>query len=285
LIAYGSTKVDFFSVDPSVIFKAAVDEYQRKGGQISYTAASIEAPGTSVSYTFNSNSVMDVLNKGLELAPVGWYYFIDQTTNLLHFHNKGTTPDHIFTIGKDVTVLANETSFEDVINTVYFTGAPGYYWKFQNAASANSAVGEQAYFYSDGRVSRDDTAQTIAQRIINTSPTISIDIAITDNNLNTIGYDIESIKLGQMVQIANSGVAANSQYDVATFDNSPFDYDTSNIGSIVFQITNLDYTDQKVSMSLSTAPPDISKRIADIQRNIQDTTTAANPSIPTLVSI
>lgn len=69
----GNTKVTYNSYDPSNIAKAVIDRAIALGAHINYTSTSIELTGTTVSYTFNLNTIEECLNKVLELCPADWY--------------------------------------------------------------------------------------------------------------------------------------------------------------------------------------------------------------------
>lgn len=280
----GNTTIAYNSMDPSNILKAILDDFTADGGVIDYDGSSIALTGTTVSYTFNTNTVKEGIDKCLELAPENWYYYIDQATNILHFKELATSPDHIFSIGRDIKLLSLKKSLEPVINTVYFsggdTGGGSYLYKKYTIPASITAYGIRGYRYKDGRVTLTATAALIANKVLRGDPDVLVTVSIVDSNLNALGYDLESIMIGQTVKIGSSGIGPSSAYDTATFDTSPFDYDLGNLSSIVFQITELDYTGDVIGFSLSTTPPDITKRIEDISRNLVDIQTNTNPTAP-----
>lgn len=89
---------------------------------ISTVGESIEDTATETTYTFNVNTIMEVIKKCLELAPTDWYWYYDVATNFVHFHPKGTEPDHKFVLGKHIKELNLEKYIEDLTNVIYFTG-------------------------------------------------------------------------------------------------------------------------------------------------------------------
>lgn len=281
--ASGNTTIAYNSMDPSDILKAIIDDYNAKGGTIAYDASSIDTTGTTVSYTFNTNTVLEGVDKCLELAPAGWYYYIDQATNTLHFHEKSTDADHTFALGLNIASLTIEKSMEDIVNTVYFSGGgdPPLYKKYiiQNSIDTYGVKGERV---KDGRVTLVSTADILAGKHLRGDPEILVNVAVIDGNLNAFGYDIETVHMGQIIRISNAGTGPVSVYDLAQYDVSPYDYDLTNLSSISFQITSLDYSGDILAFSLSTTPPDITKRIEDINRNLVDLQNSNNPSAPTV---
>ena len=274
----GNTTIAHNSKDPSQIIKDILDAYN---GDIGYTAGTIDMTGTTVSYTFNTNTVKEGIDKCVQLAPAGWYYYVDQATNLLHFHELANTPDHVVEIGRNIEDLSIEKNIEPIINTLYFSGggSPVLYKKYTNSTSITN-YGVRAFRYKDARVTLTGTADIIANRILQGSPEILVEVTIIDSNLNDLGYDIESIKIGETIKIGSSGIGASSLYDVATFDTSPYDYDLTNLSSITFQVTSKTTVGDKLTLSLSTTPPDITKRISDIYRNLKGIENENNPTAP-----
>jgi endoglucanase len=279
----GSTLVSFTQTDPSTMLKLGIDDLNRRGCQIQYTGDSIDMTAAPVDYTFNTQTGLDLFNKVIELAPLGWYLYVDSSTRpaTVHFHQRGTTALHFFAIGRDVSALTIEKSNENIVNAVYFIGggSPALYKKYANQNSINKH-GQKAIQYHDARVTQPATADIIARNLIVSNPQILIEISIIDGSFNDFGYPIETVKLGQMVKVDNAGVSASSGFDVAQFDISDFDYDPTNVSSIVFQVTSKKYTPAGLDMSLSSLPPDLSKRIANIKRNVSDIQNANNPTAP-----
>lgn len=277
----GATTVVKNSKDPSTMIEEILTDFTARGGTVTYTGPSIDSTATTASYTFQTNIVMEGIDKALQLAPANWYYYIDQANNVLHFHLLSNTPVHTFAIGRDIKSLSIQKNIEDVVNVVYFSGGgdPALYKKYTDSASV-TAYGQRAVRYKDSRVTLTATADLLATSTLKGSPEILVEVEIIDSNLNSKGYDLETIKLGDMVKIGSSGIGPSSLYDVGIYDTSPFDYDLGNLSSIVFQITNLSYTGDIVKLSLSTTPPDITKRIEDIKRNLVDLQNDNNPSTP-----
>lgn len=283
----GATTVAYNSQDPSDILRAVIDNYNNYGGTVTYDGTSIDDTGTTVSYTFNTQTTLECVNKILELCPVGWYWYIDPATNLIHLHQKSSTADHRLALEKDIRYLKPEKRIEGIINTVYFTGGDTgggtlLYKKYQNQYSFN-LYGSKSIKYVDGRVTLSATADTISNRILqdNASPEIRITVEVADSNAQTGAYDIESINIGDVINIVNiKGNTGGSLWDVAFWDQDKWDYNISQIGSMYIQIVRKEYTPDSVRLICSTVPPDISKRIEDINRNLQATQTQNNPSAP-----
>lgn len=284
----GSTTAAYNSVDPSTILKSILDDYIAKGGKVSYDNTTIDMTGTTVSYTFNTNTTLEGVKKCLELAPQGWYFYIDQATNMVHFHQKVETPDYLFLIDKHIESISIKKSIENVVNAVVFTGGEtgsGILFKRYVRQSSIDLYGYRVLRITDQRVTQEATALTMANTVLDTrsAPELSTTITIIDNAINPkIGYDLENILLGKMIALGGQGFGGQgtSLWDKMVWEVDYWDFDLANLSTLVLQITKLAYTGDKVTLNLSTVPPDVNKRMEDINRNLQATQTAYNPDTP-----
>lgn len=283
----GATTITYSSQDPSNILRAVIDNYNESGGAVTYDGSSIDDTSTSVTYTFNTQTTLEATNKIIELSPEGWYWYVDPATNLIHLHNKSLSADHKFILGKDIELLKAEKRTENIVNTIYFNGGDtgggsNLYKKYQNSTSVG-LYGVRSLRYTDERVTVASTANTIAQKILdaNSGPEIRMTLEIADSNLSTLGYDIESIQVGEVVNVRNvEGNTGSSLWDVASWDDDRWDYSIADIGTMYLQIVRKEYAPDKLTLYCSTLPPDVSKRIEDIARNLEISRTADNPTAP-----
>jgi hypothetical protein len=285
----GDTSVPFLSVDPSTIMEGVIDANIRAGGVVTYSDDSIDLTATTVSYTFNVNTVLEGVRKCLELAPENWYWYIDYATGYLHFHEKSGTPDHQFSLERDIIDARFEKRVEEIVNVIYFTGGDtgggvNFYKKYTIPASI-AKYGARAMKYSDQRVILTATADTIANSILATrsEPELRVTLEILDsNNEQGVGYDIESINVGDVVAVRNvSQTVGLSSWDVARWDDGYFDFNIYNLSSLVMQVQRLEYNEGSVKLYASTIATDVNKRIEDINRNLEALQTAQNPTTPT----
>lgn len=283
------TIMAYNSYDPSNIIKSAIDAYNTKGGSITYSDTSIEDTGTSVSYTFNTNTIYEVVDKCLQLAPKDWYWFLDYASNTINYKVKSIEPDHIFSLEKDLIDAKFEKRIEDIVNTVYFTGGDigggvNLYRKYINQDSVNS-YGVKSLKYTDGRVTVDATADTIANSILEarSQPELRVTLQVLDsNNEQGVGYDIESINAGDVVAVRNiTQQVGLSTWDVGRWDDAYWDFNIYNLSSLLMQVRRIDYETGYATIHASTMPVDINKRIEDINRNLETLQTNANPNTPT----
>lgn len=260
----GETRVPYLSQDPSAILKDALDKFNADGGIPSYDQGetTVDTTSTTVSYTFNVNTMLEVIKKCLELAPTDWFWYYDMALNNVHFHARPVTPDHTFVLGKHILELNLEKYIEDITNLIYFTGGPSptstdpnLFKKYEDATSiTNFRRGLQRI--SDNRVTVESSADIIAESVLDRSaqPRYRSSIRIADKV-----YDIESIKLGDLIAFRNFG---------------------NYVDAITMQVVRIDYHPDYVQLQLDTLLPSVPKRLEDVKRNLNQSDYAANPDAP-----
>lgn len=288
----GTTNIPQLSLDPSTIYRNIIDFYKADGGAISYTPTSIDTTGTTVSYTFSTYTVKEALDKAIELTPEQWFWRVDPDNNLYLKRSNLATADHAFIIGKHFSQMETWRRGEDMVNRVYFVGGDlgggnNLYRVYSNAGSITT-YGIHAVKYVDGRVTLNSTADTIANRVLNTKkdPEIRTTMTIMDNNgLNpNRGYDIESVKPGQTMKIKGlkQGVKTISYWDQMEWDVDVWDQTLASSAADIIQIMSVEYTPNYILIEASSRLPEISKRVEDVNRNLEATQTVDTPGAPTV---
>ena len=287
--ASGNTKVAYLSYDPSAILRDVIVKYRANGGTLNYTPTSIQNTNTTVTYTFNTNTVREAIDKCVELAPEGWYWTVG-TDSIIYFKPKEAVSAHKFQIGRHISKMETWRRIEDVVNKVYFTGnttvsGTGLYRKYSNTGSIAS-YGMHAVNMTDGRVSITGTADIMANRMINNKkdPEIRTALTLLDNNgtYQYKGYDIESVLPGETIQILNikQGVKTTSLWGIMIWGTDVWGATLAYTAADVIQIMSIDYTPDALAIEATSRLPDISKRIEDIDRNLTSLQVKDNPTAP-----
>lgn len=282
----GDTEVAYTTQAPDAILKDVLDKFTAAGGKLDYDGSSTDATGTTVSYTFNTATYQEALMKCLDLAPYDWYIRVG-ADDILHFEQKSATADHTLTLGKEISEYYPEKRIENIINTIYFVGggSPKLYKKYTDSGSV-TAYGTRAIKYVDERVTASGTSDKIKSRIFSNlaEPEIRITAKVMDNNgagrANARGYDIESLYVGQTVQIRNATAKASNMWDEIVWETDDWDYDITNAASQILQIVRVQYTPDYAIIELSNKQPDLVRRIEEINRQLVDSITADNPTTP-----
>lgn len=288
--ANGYTALKYLSEDPSDILKDIIDKQRAAGGEVRYTATSIQSTGTSVSYTFNLYTYKEAADKVLELCPDGWFWYID-SNNIIYLKNKASTPDHRLFIGKEISKLEAVKDMEGVTNQVYFVGgipegAQQIYRKYDRSGSI-ATYGVAAEKLVDRRVELTTTADVMAERILDAkdTPTLKLFIEVVDNNGEDedLGYDIESFSVGDVIRINNlkQAVRTDTQWDVALWDVDVWEAALVYTFPDSSQIVKITYAPDRAVLETAVGLPSVPKRVEDFYRNFEKWRLAEIPVKPT----
>lgn len=289
----GTTGLPYLSLDPGKIAEDVVNKGRAGGLPINWSETTLQKTGTVVSYTFQANTLQECVDKILELAPFGWYWYIDADKNL-NLHPKPDQARHTFTLGKEIFYIEPQKRIENVVNRIYFIGGTPVgattplYTRYERQASINN-YGLRALKKVDERVLLQSTMDTLADNILDAQQEAEIRtvIRVKDNDYDRDnGYDIESIKIGDTCQIRNYQDAfANSKWDIMSWDVDYWDYNVRNLTEIVMQIVEIQYTPNYVELTISSKIPNVSKRVEDVSRNLIDSLVGTAPINPAIGNV
>jgi hypothetical protein len=261
---YSSTAVVttavFTSYDPAQMIKDAVTDYLSRGGSISYSGSSIDMTSESVSYTFISATVYEVIKKALELSPSDWYFYVDVGSDVLYFKERATTAKYTIIKGRHLNNIKIAATIENVKNTDYFTGGlvsgSNLYTKYIDATSVAN-YGQKLSRESDNRVTTTATADILGNAFIakNKDEQYHTEVTIIDG----LGIDTTSVKLGDMIGFSGFG----------TF-----------VDKLLLQVVQLTYNAQGVQLTLGTPTKKLTTAVEEAIRDINLLETVANPSSP-----
>lgn len=274
-----ATTLAYSSYDPANILK---DILTKAACHLTYSGGSIDLTSTVVSYTYNSNFVQEAVLKIPELCPANWYFRVG-ADDLVYLKLMPATPTHKFYVGRNIIYYSQEKRAENIVNEVFFQGTG--IWKKYIAAGSVALYGIYTQLLIDERVTLTSTADIMANRILTqfSAPEIRITIRVLDNNgvSNSMGYDIESINVGDTCKIFNATSKADSLWDLSTWDVDYWDYDITNSAAVNLQIAKKTYFPDYCELEITNFQPNIAKRIEDINRSFVDSLTVDNPTTPT----
>ena len=252
------TKVTYNSMDPSNIVKDIIDYAQTQGANINYTAASIQTTGTTVSYTFNLNTIAECLEKILELCPSDWYWTYNPGTDLYSLKERSTTVDRFFTKQRDASKTTLRRSILGLVNDAYFTGGGDPALLVNTVDAPSQAAWRRGLIkLSDQRVTVQSTAELISQSEIDRykEPYFVGSVSVNGDHPDPI----ETIEMGELAGFVNYG---------------------NYIDDIELQIVGLTYNVDTVEVDLGRLLPKVTKRIQDIKRNLDTVEQQNNPDAP-----
>lgn len=255
---FSETKIPFNSYDPSNMVKEIIDYANKQGAKIHYDNDSIEMTGTTVSYTFNLNTIKEALDKVVELCPADWYWTYDPGTNLYSLKSRPEAPTRWFTKKKDVSAGKIRKSIARIINKVFFTGGgdPALLVVENDYASQlTNRIGLAKI--SDQRVTLDSTARILAQSQIARlkEPEWVVNFTVNPKHYTAL----ENISVGDLAGLSNFGYM---------------------LDALQLQIVGLTYKVDSVDVALGSLLPAFPKRIEDIKRNLDTVEQQYNPTAP-----
>lgn len=261
LVVYEST-IDanvFNSTDPSDMVLDIIGSASDLGMIISSDSSTVKNTNTTVSYTFKYSTIYEALKKCIELAPAGWWFYFDSSTNMFYYQSK---PEQIHTYLENSKVqdFKLRRSLENVINTQYIVGGEvageNLLVKSQNNLSI-AKYGRWSETKTDNRITDETSAALIGEGIVDeyAEPRFSAQVVISAKD-----YDITSMKPGQLIGFNNFNTI---------------------IDNLRLQIMSIEKTRDYARLQLEILPPTQAKRIEDLRRNLLVSDTENNPSIST----
>ncbi len=247
------TDAEFTSTDPSEMITEALTY----GGRV--TEGDVDLTGLSLTYTFRLATVLEIINKCLELAPSGWYWTVDPATQQLTFKETSASPTHYFTLHKHLESIEVHSTIENIKNVVYFSGGPtaGVNLLKLYTDTASLAINKRGLKrLSDNRVTLAATAQTLSENLMEeySDEEFSSEITILGET-----YDIDSIHLGDTVGFRSFG---------------------SFIDNLVLQVRSITRGTDYVRLVIGKLPLKSSTYVDDLKRSLENEQTLDNPNTP-----
>ncbi len=183
--------------DVGVIFRNIMTRYRAEttNPKIHFSLDSVQETGNDGSYEFNIMTYRDAIEKAREMAPEGWYWYVNQY-NEIKFQEKASSPDHLFILGRHFHKIKVVKSVEKIKNIAIVRDRSAIEEIREDDLSI-ADYSRRVQKYSDSKIGDVATAQAIGDSIINTykDPEIKVVAEIIDNYSGK-GYDIESINPG-----------------------------------------------------------------------------------------
>ncbi len=255
------------NADLGLMMRGVIDRYRAETSnpKIWYDKKNIPDISSATYYKFQQQTYRQAMDKIKQMAPAGYFYYIDETGQV-KFGAKPATPTHKFIFGRHFNAIKVEKSLEKVRNFfLIWNGEPAggscVYKHYQDDASI-SLYGRRAETINDYGIDNSDAADKIGAKLLAESkdPEVKVICTIVDNNEdNNMGYDIESIQPG----------------DTCSFYG--FDSSLAEIFQDNMLITNVNYKLGAVEIEVEI----IKSGIVDLQeqqgKQIHD---SSNPTIP-----
>lgn len=199
IIADKQTTITETAVATSVMVKNLIDRYRaaRNNPKIEYTQPSIEDSGDSKTYIFGARTYREALDVIVDIAPIGWYYYVD-ADGVMNFKQVSSTTDHIFTIGRHCQSVRIYKSMGYIKNLMLVWDRSTNYKLYQKENSIEKYGRRMEKRFDAGFQDNADTMDDMAKKFLqqNDEPRVKIIAEIIDNNESDKGYDIDSVEPG-----------------------------------------------------------------------------------------
>ena len=255
LSGYATGAVTYTSVSPYGL--AYYSMYYSYKGRVFMSSTTSPLPDT-LNYKFKNATVLEIINKAIELSPAGWYWYVDPSNQELFFLDSADSPEHYFHLHKHISGIKISSTIENIKNVVYFSGAPtagvNLYDLYTDVDSLRINKRGLARI-TDNRVTTSTNSAILSNSLMDEQ---SIEEFSTDITILAIDYDIKTIKLGQIVGFRGFG---------------------SFIDNLALQVRSITRGADYIRLTLGKAPMKSSDYVNDIKKQLQDEQTLANPDI------
>lgn len=254
-----TTTTTYTSDDPVTEMASGILlDYNSRGGRV--VARDLTAAGYSLTYTFNSATILAAIRKILELSPSGYYAYVDLGLAVIDILPASSDADFTVVIGKDISKLDFSMTIERVQNTLLFSGGDigggvNLFKQYQDPASSSNYDPRLAQ-KSDNRVTLDATADAIGTAFIEEN---AGEIHETSVMLLNERVDITKYLPGKTIGFRNTGMFADE---------------------LVLQIVRREFTKDFVKLTVGRLPVTQTAEVQRIQRQLLDEQTIGNPDQP-----
>jgi hypothetical protein len=257
-----STTVTYSNYTVDNMMKRILDYAASRGSRITYTPESIDNFDILIpSFTFNTNTVDEALAKCLELAQSDAYMYMDFGKNIFHAHARPTVPSRYAIRDRNTTKLNVIRTLERLVNEVWFSGGDtgGGVNLFVLGQDTTSRTNWRPGLLkkSDSRVTDATTAGIQNQVDIDRGkdPQYSGSLELVEDD----DIWLEEVELGEL-------------FGFLDFDDI--------INNLSLQAMSIGYTPDKLSITIDSLLPKLTKRAEDLRRELQLLQNKDNPSSP-----
>jgi hypothetical protein len=235
--------------------------------------------GVTTQFTYTNQDIKSILDNVILMLPANYFYRTNPD-NTVTLNQTPLTAQHVLRVGMHISNPQYSQSWIQTQTAVFFLGG--------NDSNGNpiiaikrgvdmETIGKRLYLHNESRVTDQSTANILAQGDLNNydQPMLRTKIRVPDfrGPNPSIGYDIESIKVGDSIQLQDNtynGAATtwdNSQWDTGIWDQSP-----GPALNTVGVITALTYGFWYVDLELGLPQPSLQRAVSQIQQSLQDFT-------------
>lgn len=287
--ASGDRRFTYTDDDPADILRDLITQYNQLSTTIFYTPSSIDDTGLTLTCTINAMTFFEAVQEVMKFLPELWYFRINGN-GLFEFHKTDlNNVDHVLHFGKEIAENSSvKVSLGGIVNTVEIHGGDtgggtNLYKRYTNTVSIAN-YGRRELIVSNQNITTTTGANLLANSILEKrlNPVRSISISVIDSNYNDKGYDIETLKVGDSIQIKSSDIQTfNSRWDQSVWDLHAWDYGLISSIGVPFQIQQIQYNGDRATLVASDMGTSQNDTIETLRRKEIVNATLKSPDQPT----
>src|SRR6185437_13602404 len=228
--------------------------------------ANPSSSGATYQLQFHNQSLAEFFEAVRTIAPQNWFWRTNHATKTVTFAQAATTPTHTFIVGKHINQPQYEKDYTTLKNDIYVVGTG----VTARATSADVSIyGRRTLVIVEPRLIDAATATRYAQATLAEQDVVQYrsTITIVDNRGDTsgLGYDIETIQVGQTCRIENPNHnAGNTLWDQAVWDVDVWDASPGAQINQTVTIAGLTYQFDSVQLELAILQPSQDRFLLDL---------------------
>ena len=301
---FGQTGISASYVDPITMFNWWFQNIDPLTGRtytypLTLNASNPVSSGVAYSYPFINQNLQSIFNTILQMLPPNWYYRINADLSVT-LQQAPTLAQNTFVIGRHIAAPTYTQDWTQLKNVIYLLGAQtdttttgdlnlkgvqstpagGTHLVSIVSGSDVSIFGERLLLTSDTRVLDQTTlnalaaAQLAALDQMQLRTTVRL-IDFRGDSRPNIGYDIESINVGDTCVLSDplfvpTSTHANAYWDVAQWDTDWWTYLPVTPLNQVVTIAALTYNFDYVDLELANLQPSQDAALGRIRQQFQD---------------
>jgi hypothetical protein len=243
--------------------------------------------GVTTQFTYTNQTIKSILDNVILMLPTNYFYRTNPD-NTVTLNQTPTTAQHVLQVGVHISNPQYSQSWIQTQTAVFFLGGPNP--STVTAAKPNGdpiiaikrgvdmkSIGKRLFLHNESRVTDQGTANTLAQGDLDyyDQAMLRTKIRVPDYRgpNASIGYDIESIKVGDSIQIQdNTYNGAATTWDNAKWGSGIWDQSPGPALNTVGVITALSYGFHFIDIELGLPQPNLQRAVSQMQQKFQDYT-------------
>jgi len=243
--------------------------------------------GVTTQFTYQNQTIKSIFDIIILMLPANYFYRTNPD-NSVTLNQTPLTAQHVLQVGRHIATPQYSQSWIQTKTAVYFTGGTDPATVTDSNPNGNQitafkrgndmlTIGQRLFYHNESRVTDQGTANTLAQGDLNyyDQPMLRTKIRVPDYRGPgaSIGYDIETIQVGESIQLQdNSFNGTSTLWDTAKWGSGIWDQSPGAALNTVGIITSLTYGWHYVDLEIGYPQPSLAWAVTSLQQQLQDFT-------------